>query len=90
MSELTPNMVLERYQKAKERRGVWESHWQECYDFALPQRSGFLVMPLRGKTFGQIVRRDGTGCGGSIGSQHAGPFDTALGQLVRFDGWSGS
>ncbi|PPR20561.1 MAG: CTP synthase [Alphaproteobacteria bacterium MarineAlpha10_Bin3] len=23
---------------AKERRGVWESHWQECYDFALPQR----------------------------------------------------
>ncbi|NVJ92533.1 MAG: head-tail connector protein [Methylocystaceae bacterium] len=41
MTELTPKDVLERFQKAKERRGVWESHWQECYDFALPHRSGF-------------------------------------------------
>ncbi len=49
MSELIPKMVLERYQKAKERRGVWESHWQECYDFALPQRSGFFSQSVPGE-----------------------------------------
>ncbi len=32
--------VRKRYQKAKERRANWESHWQECYDYALPQRGG--------------------------------------------------
>ncbi|WP_135079865.1 portal protein [Terasakiella sp. SH-1] len=41
MSELTPKEVLERFQKAKEKRGIWEGHWQECYDYALPHRSGF-------------------------------------------------
>ncbi|MBI3443834.1 MAG: head-tail connector protein [Magnetospirillum sp.] len=32
--------LLRRYRKAKERRSVWESHWQECYDYALPLRDG--------------------------------------------------
>lgn len=49
MGELTPEEVLDRYQKAKERRGVWESHWQECYDFALPQRSGFFSQSVPGQ-----------------------------------------
>lgn len=34
--------LLKRYRKAKDRRAVWESHWQECYDFALPLRDGIL------------------------------------------------
>jgi hypothetical protein len=25
---------------AGRRRGAWETHWQECYDYALPQRDG--------------------------------------------------
>jgi hypothetical protein len=33
--------LLQRYAAAKARRGVWESHWQECYDYALPQGGGF-------------------------------------------------
>lgn len=40
MTDITPKNVIERYRNAKERRGVWENHWQECYDFALPQRDG--------------------------------------------------
>ena len=38
MDDLTPETVVERYRRAKERRSTWESHWQECYDYALPQR----------------------------------------------------
>ena len=42
MTDITPKGVIERYRHAKERRGVWESHWQECYDYALPQRDGVI------------------------------------------------
>lgn len=38
MSELEPKTVIERFHRAKERRTMWESHWRECYDYALPQR----------------------------------------------------
>ncbi|RAU23819.1 phage tail protein [Paramagnetospirillum kuznetsovii] len=37
-----PATLVKRYRKAKERRAVWESHWQECYDYALPLRDGIL------------------------------------------------
>lgn len=29
--------LLTRYEQAKKRRATWEGHWQECYDYALPQ-----------------------------------------------------
>lgn len=32
---------LQRYEKAKSRRAVWEDHWQECYDYVMPQRGSF-------------------------------------------------
>ncbi len=38
MPELDPKTVLKKYRAAKERRAEWESHWRECYEFALPQR----------------------------------------------------
>ncbi|MBI1986645.1 MAG: head-tail connector protein [Rhodospirillales bacterium] len=38
--DITPKSVIERYRRAKDRRGVWESHWEECYAYALPQRDG--------------------------------------------------
>lgn len=44
MTGQQPITLAERYRRAKERRTVWESHWRECYDFALPHRetmSGF-------------------------------------------------
>ncbi|MCC7166679.1 MAG: head-tail connector protein [Rhodospirillales bacterium] len=36
----TADRVLKRYRAAKERRATWEAHWQECYDYALPSRTG--------------------------------------------------
>ncbi len=30
--------LLERYENAKKKRQNWESHWQDCYEYALPQR----------------------------------------------------
>ena len=31
--------IIDRFEKAKSSRTNWESHWEECYDYALPQRS---------------------------------------------------
>lgn len=42
MEKITPKDVIERFRRAKERRSTWEAHWQECYDYALPQRDGFI------------------------------------------------
>ncbi|CAO3415869.1 portal protein [Azospirillum argentinense] len=36
-----PERLLERYRAARERRSVWESHWQDCYDHALPNGQPF-------------------------------------------------
>ncbi len=30
--------LIKRYQKAIERKLQWEPHWQECYEYAFPQR----------------------------------------------------
>lgn len=42
MSTTEPNDVLARYRRALESRANWENHWQECYEFALPQRGPIL------------------------------------------------
>jgi len=34
---------LTRYEKAKGKREVWESNWQECYDYVLPSRASFTI-----------------------------------------------
>lgn len=39
-TEKDPDSLIRRYQRAKERRGNWEGHWAECYEYALPQREG--------------------------------------------------
>lgn len=31
--------IIERHDRAKSCRQNWESHWNDCYDYALPQRS---------------------------------------------------
>jgi hypothetical protein len=38
MSEVSPDKVLRRFRRARERRANWEPLWQECFDYALPQR----------------------------------------------------
>ena len=47
-----PDHLLRRYRAAKERRSVWESHWQECYDYALPLRDAVLHQPVPGEKKG--------------------------------------
>ncbi len=34
--------LIERYNKSRERHNTWKTHWQECYDYALPQRGDFI------------------------------------------------
>ena len=41
--------ILERFSSAQNQRGHWESLWEECYDYALPQRGGFSYEPLIGE-----------------------------------------
>ena len=31
-------MMMSRYESASKRRSGWENLWQDCYDYALPQR----------------------------------------------------
>ncbi len=38
---LRMKLLLERYNAAKKHRNVWNTLWEECYDFALPRCSGF-------------------------------------------------
>lgn len=33
--------LLERYEQARAKRSNWDRLWQECYDYALPQRADF-------------------------------------------------
>ena len=41
-------VILRRYESALKKRSQWESLWEECYDFALPQRGGFRFKPQAG------------------------------------------
>jgi hypothetical protein len=40
--------IVRRYDAARKRRQPWENIWQECYDYALPQRGGFSGMTVQG------------------------------------------
>lgn len=54
-----PDQLRRRYLRAKDRRSVWEAHWQECYDFALPLRDAVLTAPVPGEKKGDRLF-DGT------------------------------
>ena len=38
---LDAKILLERYDAAKKHRDVWNKLWEDCYNYALPQRGGF-------------------------------------------------
>ncbi len=40
--------LMLRFESAQRRRSNWEKLWQDCYDFALPQRGGFVNDPRPG------------------------------------------
>lgn len=33
--------LIERYNNARKKRDAWKTLWEDCYDYALPQRGGF-------------------------------------------------
>ncbi len=49
---LKSEMIMKRYNTAQKRREHWTSLWDECYDFALPQRGGFqsILTPGQNRT----------------------------------------
>lgn len=53
------NSIIARYERAKARRSNWESHWQECYDYSLPQRGNFTHFDMAGSRKNQNLY-DGT------------------------------
>ncbi len=60
MTDITPKGVIERYRHAKERRGVWESHWQRPFRIYFPGRPfSFLRFGFRkvGETYSAANRR---------------------------------
>ncbi len=42
--------ILKRFEAAHNKRKNWESLWEECYDYALPQRGGFTNAPISGQS----------------------------------------
>jgi hypothetical protein len=54
-----PRRVLERYRQARDRRSDWESLWQDCYDYALPDGRPFVGTPTAGGRRGDRIF-DGT------------------------------
>lgn len=57
--DMTPESLIRRYERAKQVRSHWESHWQDCYDFALPRRDGALTAQPQGEKKNQTLF-DGT------------------------------
>lgn len=39
--------IVKRYQKACERKQSWEPHWQECYEYAFPQRENVSMASMQ-------------------------------------------
>jgi len=48
MTMADPADLVERYRRARDARAAWEPVWQDCYEFALPQRAPFGAGDRRG------------------------------------------
>ncbi|HEY9163897.1 MAG TPA: cell wall hydrolase [Magnetovibrio sp.] len=56
-NSLTPEMILHTYRRAKERRRIWEQHWQfSCWNENDPNRQKILAVEPGQKTFDTCVR----------------------------------
>ena len=58
MSDLAADLI-QRHERLKGARGVWESHWQELGEFIRPLRIGFADCPVPGERRGRELF-DGT------------------------------
>ncbi len=57
MTDITPKGVIERYRHAKERRGVWESHWQRPFRHNISGRPFSFFMSALRETYSAAIRR---------------------------------
>ena len=55
----TTNRIINRFEKAKERRASWDSLWQEAYDYTLPNRGDFSSSSKAGRLNSEKIY-DGT------------------------------
>ncbi len=53
------DLLIKRYDQARKGRSNWENLWQDSYDYALPQRGGFLFESRPGESKGAKIY-DGT------------------------------
>jgi hypothetical protein len=54
-AQIQIEMLLRRYDAARKMRQPWENLWQECYDYALPERGDFLTSaPAGSRRTGRI------------------------------------
>lgn len=51
-SGVDADRLIERYRRAKDRRGHWEGHWRECYEYALPHRENVISNATPGEKKG--------------------------------------
>ena len=57
MTDITPENVIQRYRNAKERRSVWESHWQfSCWNESDPNLEKILSVGKANKNFQSCQR----------------------------------
>jgi hypothetical protein len=48
----TPEQIIDRQEKLKADRGVWEQHWQELADYNLPRKNQFTRVNVSGEKKG--------------------------------------
>lgn len=48
-------LIMNRFEMAKKRRSGWEKLWQDCYDYTLPQRGGFMSELRPGENRGEKI-----------------------------------
>lgn len=57
MTEITPKGVIERYRRAKDRRGAWESHWDfACWNDTDPNRRKIETVTRDNRNFQSCLR----------------------------------
>lgn len=57
MTALTPKDVVQRFQRAKDRRATWETHWQfSCWNEGDPNRKTIEAVTTDDKVFASCVR----------------------------------
>lgn len=50
--KLTPKQIIDKKERLKSNRGVWETHWQELADYIVPRKNQFIRRNVAGEKKG--------------------------------------